>query len=86
MSKLPGDVHGHVLPHQIELMYPKLGPIFYVDTWPFGPSILAVASPEGAYQITQVHSLPKFPALRDYMRSATGGNDLVTTEGKEWKT
>ncbi|MCJ1381835.1 hypothetical protein MMC17_004946 [Xylographa soralifera] len=86
MSKLPGDVHGHVLPRQIELMFPKLGPIFYVDTWPFGPPILAVASPDGAHQITQVHSLPKFHALRDYMRPATGGNDLVTMEGKEWKT
>ena len=86
MSKLPSDVHGHVLPRQIELMYPKLDPIFYVDTWPFGPPILAVASPDGAHQISQVHSLPKFHALREYMRPVTGGSDLVTMEGKEWKT
>lgn len=85
MSKLPSDVHGQVLPRQIELMFPELGPIFYVDTWPFGPPILAVASLDGARQITQVHSLPKFHALRDFMRPATGGNDLVTMEGEEWK-
>ena len=39
-----------------------------------------------AHQITQLHSLPKFHALRDFMRPMTGGNDLVTMEGKEWKT
>ena len=86
MSKLPSDVHGHVLPHQIQLQLPEIGPMFYVDTWPFGPPILAVASPDPAYQITQLHSLPKFHALRKYMRPMTGGNDLVTMEGKEWKT
>lgn len=86
MSRLPKDVHGHVLPHQIGLLMPELGPIFYIDTWPFGPPILAVAAPDPAYQITQSHSLPKFHALREYMRPMTGGNDLTTMEGKEWKT
>ena len=86
MSKLPKDVHGHVLPREIELMMPDLGSVFYIDTSPFGPPILAVAAPDAAYQITQVHSLPKFHALREYMRPVTGGNDLVTMEGKEWKT
>ena len=86
MSKLPSDVHGHVLPHQIQLQLPEIGPMFYVDTWPFGPPILAVAGPDPAYQITQLHSLPKFHALRDFMRPMTGGNDLVTMESKEWKT
>ena len=86
MSKLPNDVHGHVLPHQIELMMPELGPVFYVDPWPFGPPILTVAAPDPAYQITQSHSLPKFHALRDYMCPMTGGNDLVTMEGSQWKT
>ena len=85
MSKLPKDVHGHVLPRQIELMIPDLGPIFYIDTWPFGPPILTVAAPNLAYQITQLHSLPKFHALREYMRPMTGGNDLITMEGKDWK-
>jgi sterigmatocystin biosynthesis cytochrome P450 monooxygenase len=85
MSKLPSDVHGHLLPHQIRLMFPELGPIFYIDTWPFGPPILAVASLDGVRQITQVHSLPKFHALRDFLRPVTGGSDLVTMEGNEWK-
>ena len=86
MSKLPNDVHGHVLPNQIELSMPGLGPVFYIDTWPFGPPILAVAAPDPAYQITQLHSLPKFHALREFLRPITGGNDLVTMEGKQWKS
>jgi len=86
MSQVPSDVHGHALPHQIELMFPDLGPMFYLDTWPFSPPLLVVAAPDAAYQITQSHSLPKFHAMRDYMRPMTGGNDLVTMEGNEWKT
>jgi sterigmatocystin biosynthesis cytochrome P450 monooxygenase len=86
MSKLPKDIHGHVLPHQIRLKLPDLDPVFYIDTWPFGPPMLVITAPDQAYQITQAHSLPKFHALRDYMRPMTGGNDMITMEGKEWKT
>ena len=85
MSQAPSDVHGHVLPHQIELMFPGLGPVFYIDTWPFGPPILAIVGPDTAYQITQSHSLPKYNALRKYMLPMTGGSDLVTMEGSQWK-
>jgi sterigmatocystin biosynthesis cytochrome P450 monooxygenase len=85
MSKLLKDVHGHVLPYQIRLKLPDLGPVFYIDTWPFGPPMLVITAPDQAYQITQAHSLPKFHALRDYMRPMTGGNDMITMEGKEWK-
>ena len=86
MSKLPLDVHGHVLPHQIQQAVPELGPVFYIDTWPFGPPMLAVAAPDQVFQFTQAHSLPKFHALGDYLRPMTGGNNLATMEGKEWKS
>ncbi|KAL8954579.1 MAG: hypothetical protein Q9183_007036, partial [Haloplaca sp. 2 TL-2023] len=85
MSKLPSNVHAHVLPHRILKAYPSLGPIFYVDTWPFGPPMLVVTSADGANQCTVAHSLPKFPALRQYMQPMTGGPDLTTMEGREWK-
>lgn len=84
-SKLPTDIHGHVLPHQIKLQFLDLGPVFYLDPWPFGPPMLVITAPDQAYQITQAHSLPKFHALRDYMRPVTGGNDLITMEGSKWK-
>ena len=86
MSKLPSDVHGHVLPRQISKVYPKLGPVFYIDTWPFGPPMLVVTSAEGANQFTVAHSLPKFAALRQYVDPIAGGIDLITMEGREWKT
>lgn len=85
MSKLPSDIHGHVLPHQIKLAMPNLGPVFYLDIWPYGPPILVTTSATAASQFTQAHSLPKFAKLRKYMYPMTGGNDLVTMEGKEWK-
>ena len=85
MAKLPSDVHGHVLPHQIKKTFPDIGDDFYVDTWPFGPPLLVVTSPESANQITINHSLPKFVALREFMKPMTGGIDLTTLEGQEWK-
>ena len=86
MSKVPNDVHGHVLPRQIRMAFPDLGPLFYVDTWPFGPPMLVATSPESANQITIAHSLPKFADLRGYMAPMTGGTDLTTLEGPIWKT
>ncbi|CAO1603760.1 hypothetical protein XANCAGTX0491_007338 [Xanthoria calcicola] len=85
MTRLPSDVHGHVLPRQILKSYPDLGPIFYVDTWPFGPPMLVVTSAHGANQFTVAHSLPKFATMRQYMQPMTGGMDLPTLEGREWK-
>lgn len=86
MSKLPSDVHGHVLPRQITMAFPDLGPLFYIDTWPFGPPMLIATSPDSANQFTTAHSLPKFTALREYMKPMTGGMDLTTLEGRERKS
>lgn len=86
MSKLPSDARGNYIPRQVMASTPGLGPIFYLDLWPFGPQILVVASPDGLYQITQEHSLPKFHALRKFLRPMTGQFDLVTMEGDMWKT
>ncbi len=85
MSKLPSDVHGHVLPRQITMAFPDLGPLFYIDTWPFGPPMLVSTSPDGASQFTIAHSLPKHASQREYMKPMTGGMDLTTLEGHAWK-
>ena len=86
MSKLPGDVHGHVLPRQIQMAFPNLGPLFYVDLWPYSSPVLVATSPNTANQFTITHSLPKFAALREYMQPMTGGMDLTTLEGRAWKS
>ena len=84
-DKLPPDVHGHYLPAALQREIPSLGPIFYVDAYPFGTPVLVVSSPHGAYQITQEHSLPKFAGLRSFLYPLTGGDDLVSMEGETWK-
>ena len=86
MSKLPADARGNYIPRQIRVAIPSLGPIFYIDLWPFGPQMLIVSSPAAIYQMTQEHSLPKYHALRNFLRPLTGEYDLVTMEGEMWKT
>ena len=47
---------------------------------------LVVTSPSTLSQITQEHVLPKFPAIRDFLSPLTGGVDLVSMDGQQWKT
>lgn len=86
MSKLPKDVHPHYLPDQIRRAIPELGPIYYIDTWPFTTPMLVVASPDALHQITQAHVLPKFPAIRNFLHPLTNGPDIVSMDGQQWKT
>ena len=65
---------------------PDLGPIYYLDTWPFGPQMLVVASTDGLHQITQEHSLPKYHALKEFLKPIAEGLDIVTMEGDLWRT
>lgn len=85
-AKLPRDAHPNYLPDMIRRELPDLGPIYYLDTWPFGPQMLIVASARGLHQITQEHSLPKYHAMREFLRPISGGMDIVTMEGNLWKT
>ena len=86
LSKLPQDAHPHYLPDQIRRAMPELGPIFYIDAWPFLTLTLVVASPSSLHQITQEHSLPKFPAIRSFLYPLTNGLDIVSMDGQQWKT
>ncbi|KAL8798194.1 MAG: hypothetical protein Q9182_006867 [Xanthomendoza sp. 2 TL-2023] len=85
MSKLPSDAHPHYLPDQLRRHYPDLGPIFYLDAWPFITLTLVVASPETLAQITTEHVLPKFPAIKDFLFPLANGKDIVSMDGAEWK-
>ena len=85
-SALPKDAHPNYLPDMIRRALPDLGPIYFLDTWPFGPQMLVVASTHGLYQVTQEHSLPKYHALKSFLQPITEGLDIVTMEGDLWKT
>lgn len=86
VSGLPKDAHPNYLPDMIRREMPDLGPVYYLDPWPFGPQMLVVASPSSLYQITQEHSLPKYHAMKTFLQPITGGGDIVTMEGQMWKT
>ena len=85
MASLPNDAHPHYLPDQLRQTYPDLGPIFYLDAWPFITLTLVVASPATLAQITTEQVLPKFPAIRDFLYPLANGKDLVSMDGREWK-
>ncbi len=81
ISRLTGDVHDHVLPPQTRLAMPGLGPLLYIDIWPFGSPILVLASPDSASQVTRTQHLPKFRRLIEYVYSMTRRNDLLIMGG-----
>ena len=85
MSKLPSDTHPQYLPGQVRRAVPDVGPVFYLDMWPFSLPLLVVSSPSAAYQLTQEHSQPKSDGLRKYMRPLAENKDLVSLEGQPWK-
>lgn len=85
MSKLPEDAHPHYLADQLRQTYPDMGPIFYLDAWPFLTLTLVVTSPATLAQITTEHVLPKFAAIKDYMYPLANGMDIVSMNGQEWK-
>ena len=85
LSQLPSNANSHYLPGEVRRKYPEVGPVFYLDMWPFSLPLLVVASPSAAYQFTQEHSQPKAEGLRKLMRPFTGNNDLVSMEGPLWK-
>lgn len=85
LSKLPKDAHPHYLPDQLRRAYPEMGPIFYIDGWPFMTFTLVLASPSALAQVTTEHNSPKFPAIKDFLYPLTNGKDIVSMDGREWK-
>ncbi|KAF6807702.1 cytochrome p450 71b25 [Colletotrichum musicola] len=87
MISLPRDVMPTVvLADQVRRRYPHLDKAFYLDMWPFTGPMLMVISPDLMRQATQgEHSLPKVAFLKNYIKPLSGGHDLVSMEGNEWK-
>ncbi|KAI4141692.1 MAG: hypothetical protein L6R39_005226, partial [Caloplaca ligustica] len=87
LSTLPRDAHAHYLPSQIRRKYPDLGPVYYLDMWPFAPPFLVCVSPTVIAQFTTQpgNELPNHPGVKKYLQPITGGRDLASMEGEEWK-
>ena len=86
LQRLPDDCHPHYYLEALRQDYPDLSDPLYIDLWPFGEPMLLVGTPNVASQFTQEHSLPKLDALRIYVQPLAGDKNLLTMEGKEWKT
>ncbi|KAI1081024.1 cytochrome P450 4V3 [Whalleya microplaca] len=88
----PPDVNIYVfhtwLSKNYKKYFPHLGrlpPVIYVDLWPVMDGLALVYDAVAASQFTQVTSLPKFNAAREFMAPLTANLDLVSTEGDIWK-
>jgi len=60
--------------------------LFYLDLWPFLNPAIIVSSPEAANQASTTLNLPKAKLIRDLVDPVTGGPNMLTTDGKEWKS
>ncbi|TEA18308.1 Cytochrome P450 monooxygenase aflN [Colletotrichum sidae] len=87
MISLPRDVMPTVvLADQVRQRHPHLDKAFYLDMWPFTGPMLMVISPDLMRQATQGESsLPKVAFLKNYIKPLSGGHDLVSMEGAEWR-
>lgn len=87
LANLPRDAHAHYLADQIRRKYPDLGPVYYLDMWPFAPPFLVCVSPTVISQFTTRpgNELPNHPGVKKYLLPITGGRDLASMEGEEWK-
>ena len=85
LSKIPSDAHPMYLQDQLRRKYPDMGPVFYLDLWPFSSPFLFAGSPSAAYQLMQEQPHLKADAVREYMYPLTRNNDLVSMEGRPWK-
>ncbi len=83
-TKLPRNIHPQWYT-QFLRDEGHLGPMIYLDTWPFSDPVCFITHPDIANQITQTPSLPKHSALKKYINPIVGENNLVCLEGEEWK-
>jgi cytochrome P450 len=83
-TKLPRNIHPQWYAEYLQDEY-HLGPVIYLDTWPFTDPICLITHPDIANQVTQMPSLPKHPGMKTYLKPIIGEKNLLTLEGDEWK-
>lgn len=84
LGAFPPGAHAHYLCEEIRKRYPDLGPVYYLDLWPFSVPFLVITSPSVTRNL--MNRLPaKDPAFLSFMRPITGGKDMLCTEGDLWK-
>lgn len=88
MKTYPQDMDGGLVPLAVLRKYPeycKYGAC-YIDLWPISWPMLAVFNPEMMAQFCQAPSLPKHDLMHYEFGPFTNSDDLVNSEGEQWKT
>ncbi|KIW04869.1 uncharacterized protein PV09_04050 [Verruconis gallopava] len=87
VQSLPPNTSGMYFPLMFARKYPEMFKegVVYLDTWPFGPPMMAVIHPDMMAQFTQEKSMPKYELMKWEFAPLTGLNDLVNQEGQVWK-
>ncbi|KAI2472128.1 cytochrome P450 [Annulohypoxylon bovei var. microspora] len=86
--RIPRDANGQWIFYHLKREYPEIlnKGIVYLDVWPIGYPMIAVYHPNLMAQFIQENSLPKYWAMGQVeFKGFTGGQDLVTMDGPEWK-
>ncbi|KAI1855547.1 hypothetical protein JX266_000412 [Neoarthrinium moseri] len=59
--------------------------LFLMDFWPVYPPLFTVFGPESISQICNKYNLPKTAVAAKFMKPISGGPNLVSMNGDEWK-
>jgi cytochrome P450 len=85
VDSLPSDANVKLAMRDLALEFTDTE-VFLMDVWPVYPAILIVFDPDTAVQISNKYNLPKTDMHLRFMKPITGGPDLISMSGQEWKT
>lgn len=87
MTKYPRDTAGQIIPILLANEYPELEAqgLICMDAWPITNPMLAVFQPDMIAQFCQSPSMPKSDLLESIFKNFTGCQDLLCSEGDQWK-
>ncbi|EPE32645.1 Cytochrome P450 [Glarea lozoyensis ATCC 20868] len=84
VDKLPPDANVNLAMNDLALEFADTE-VFLMDFWPVYPALLMVYDPDTAVQISTKYNLPKTDMHLQFMKPITGGPNLVSMSGLEWK-
>ncbi|PHH79136.1 hypothetical protein CDD82_2575 [Ophiocordyceps australis] len=59
--------------------------VFLIDSWPVVKAFLMLTGTKASMQVCNEYNMPKSAIVARVMRPVTGGPDLVSMNGQEWK-
>lgn len=84
-TTLPHNIHPQWYPQFLHDEYPGLGPVIYLDPWPFSDPLCFITHPDVANQATQRPSLPKHREVKRFTNPIIGENNMLVLEGTSGK-